>query len=430
MSRIKSIGVNLCRFIVAPVFILSGYVKAVDPLGTQYKIQDYLQAIGLTDIVPDWLTLVTSVALSALEFTLGILLLFAIHRRTVSRLIVAFMTVMTPITLWLALANPVQDCGCFGDAVRLTNWQTLWKNVALLAMALVIARWPLSMVRFISRTNQWIVMNFTFLYIVATSLWSLWDLPRFDFRPYHVGANILEGMEVPEGEELPQLETTFILEKDGEQREFTLDNYPDSTWTFIDSKTVQVTDGYVPPIHDFSLVRADSGEDITDIVLSDSSYTFLLIAPSLEHADDSNFGAIDQIYEYADQQGYAFFGVTASDEVAIERWRNLTGAEYPFCQADATTLKTIIRSNPGLVLLRNATVIRKWSHPARPRPADTSARPTRRGAVARRHRAQQTARHPSVVRPALGGTDARRPAVDVDKMGEERKKGHSFNKKS
>lgn len=374
MSKIKSIVVNICRFIVAVVFIVSGYVKAVDPLGTQYKIQDYLQAIGLTDTIPDWLTLATSVALSALEFTLGILLLFAIHRRMVSRLIVAFMVVMTPITLWLALANPVQDCGCFGDAFKLTNWQTLWKNVALLAMSLIIARWPLSMVRFISRTNQWIVMNFTFLYIVATSLWSLWDLPRFDFRPYHVGANILEGMEVPDGEKLPQLETTFILEKDGVQREFTLDDYPDSTWTFIDSKTVQVSDGYVPPIHDFSLIRTDSGDDITDIVLSDTSYTFLLIAPFLEHADDSSFGAIDQIYEYADQQGYAFYGVTSSDDVAIERWRDLTGAEYPFCKADATTLKTIIRSNPGLVLLRNATVIRKWSHNALPDP-DRLTRP-------------------------------------------------------
>ena len=368
MSRIKSIIVNVCRFVVAPVFIFSGYVKAVDPLGTQYKIQDYLQALGLGESVPDWLTLGTSVALSAIEFTLGILLLFAIHRRVVSRLIVVFMAVMTPITLWLALANPVQDCGCFGDAVKLTNWQTLWKNVALLAMSLVIARWPLSMVRFISRTNQWIVMNFTVIYIVATSLWSLWDLPRFDFRPYHVGANILEGMEMPEGEQLPQLETTFILEKDGVQREFTLDNYPDSTWTFIDSKTVQVSEGYVPPIHDFSLVRTDTGDDITDIVLSDTSYTFLLIAPFLEHADDSSFGAIDQIYEYAEQHGYAFYGVTSSDDVAIERWRDLTGAEYPFCQADATTLKTIIRSSPGLVLLRGATVIRKWSHNALPDP--------------------------------------------------------------
>ena len=375
MSKVKTILVNICRFIVAPVLIFSGYVKAVDPLGTQYKIQDYLQALGVVDAVPDWITLGTSVALCALEFTLGVLLLFAINRRIVSRLIVAFMSVMTVITLWLAIANPVQDCGCFGDAVHLTNWQTFWKNVVLLAMSIIIMRSPMSMVRFISKPNQWIVRTFTVLYIVVTSLWSLWDLPRFDFRPYHVGANIPEGMEIPEGEELPKLETTFIMEKDGEQREFTLDNYPDSTWTFIDSKTVQVSEGYVPPIHDFSMVLADSGDDITDIVLSDSSYTFLLIAPFLEHADDSSFGAIDQIYEYAEQQGYAFYGVTSSDEVAIDRWRNLTGAEYPFCHADATTLKTVIRSNPGLVLLHGGgTIIRKWSHNSLPDP-DTLTKP-------------------------------------------------------
>lgn len=139
MSKVKTILVNICRFIVAPVLIFSGYVKAVDPLGTQYKIQDYLQALGVVDVVPDWITLGTSVALCALEFTLGVLLLFAINRRIVSRLIVAFMSVMTVITLWLAIANPVQDCGCFGDALHLTNWQTFWKNVVLLAAAVVVA---------------------------------------------------------------------------------------------------------------------------------------------------------------------------------------------------------------------------------------------------------------------------------------------------
>ena len=353
--------VNACRLLTAATFVLSGFVKAVDPIGTQYKIRDYLEAWQLVQYVPDFIMLAASVAMSAAEFGIGICLLFAMHRRATSRLLLLVMAVFTPLTLWLAIANPISDCGCFGDAVKLTNWQTFWKNVALLAMAIVLARRPLDMVRFISRTNQWIVLNYSALFILAVSGYSLYDLPQFDFRPYHVGADIRRGMEIPPGAPQPQFETTFIMEKGGERREFTLDNYPDSTWTFIDSKTVQTAEGYVPPIHDFSITRRDDGEDITEQVLAYQGYTFLLIAPHLEQADDSNLDLINQIYEYALDNGYPFYCLTASTERAVARWRDITGAEYPFCSTDATTLETIIRSNPGLLLIKAGKVVRKWS---------------------------------------------------------------------
>ncbi|MCR5131774.1 MAG: DoxX family protein [Prevotella sp.] len=360
--KIKAILVNLCRFVLALTFIFSGYVKAIDPLGTQYKLHDYAEAAGLSMLAPDWLTLGGSVVLSALEFSLGIFLLFAIQRRLTSRLTLAFMIVMTLVTLWLAVANPISDCGCFGDALKLSNVQTLLKNIVLLACAIVVAWWPLLMVRFISKNTQWILINYTILFILISSLWSLYSLPQFDFRPYHIGANIPEGMEIPEGAPQPKFETTFIMEKDGQQKEFSLENYPDSTWTFIDSKSVQIEEGYVPPIHDFSIIDNQSGEDITDQILSDPGYTFLLVSPHLEQADDSNFGNIDQIYEYAIEHNYPFYCLTASTEEHIERWIELTGAEYPFCATDEITLKTIIRSNPGLVLLKNGVVVNKWSH--------------------------------------------------------------------
>ena len=353
--------VNACRLLTAATFVLSGFVKAVDPIGTQYKIRDYLEAWQLAQYVPDFIMLAASVAMSAVEFGIGICLLFAMHRRATSRLLLLVMAVFTPLTLWLAIANPISDCGCFGDAVKLTNWQTFWKNVALLAMAIVLARRPLDMVRFISRTNQWIVLNYSALFILAVSGYSLYDLPQFDFRPYRVGADIRRGMEIPPGAPQPQFETTFIMEKGGERREFTLDNYPDSTWTFIDSKTVQTAEGYVPPIHDFSITRRDDGEDITEQVLAYRGYTFLLIAPHLEQADDSNLDLINQIYEYALDNGYPFYCLTASTESAVARWRDITGAEYPFCSTDATTLETIIRSNPGLLLIKAGKVVRKWS---------------------------------------------------------------------
>ena len=361
-TTIRRVTVNGSRLLLALTFIFSGYVKATDPLGTQYKMTDYLGALNLAQYLPSWSILAASVALSTLELALGIFMLFAIRRRLVSRLMLLFMTAMTLLTVWIVIDNPVKDCGCFGDALVLTNRQTLLKNILLLAMAVTVARWPHDMVRFISRQTQWVVINYTILFSIALSMWSLWDLPPFDFRPYHIGANIAKGMEMPRGAEQPKFETTFVLQKNGVKKEFTLDNYPDSTWEFVDSRTVQVSEGYQPPIHDFSIEDTRTGEDITQQVLGFGGYTFMLIAPSLAKADDSNFGVIDEIYEYAQDHGYPFICLTAGTPSDIARWQDITGAEYPFYATDATTLKTIIRSNPGLVLLHHGTVIRKWSH--------------------------------------------------------------------
>ena len=321
--------VNICRLLLAVVFILSGFVKAVDPKGTLYKIEDYLQAWHL-DAIPDVVALALSVALSAAEFSIGIFLLFAIRRRLSSRLALILLTVMTPLTLWLALANPISDCGCFGDALVLTNWQTFWKNVVLLSAALIIVWRPLLMVRFISRSNQWIVVNYTVLFILAIAGWSLYDRPQFDFRPYHIGTNLRDAWQrTMEGEDLPYAE--------------------------------------------FFLSRADTGDDITEQVLNDRGYTFLLVSPHLEQADDSQLDRINQLYEYAQDNGYPFYGMTASGQQAISHWRDMTGAEYPFCQTDDITLKTIIRSNPGVLLLNDGVIVRKWSHNLLPDEQDLKA---------------------------------------------------------
>ena len=316
----KKAAVNICRIVLALTFIFSGFVKAVDPLGTQYKIQDYLTAIGIGRMVPDFTTLASSVLLAATEFFLGICLLFAIRRRMVSKLVLGIMAVMTPLTLWLAISNPISDCGCFGDALVLTNWQTLWKNVILLGAAIVVWKWPLEQARLISQSNQWIVMNYSLVFILLfISVKSLYTLPQFDFRPYHIGADIREG------------------------------------WT-------KMMEGEDTPYTDLFIEQVSDGEDLTEQILNDKGYTFLLVAPHLEQADDSRLDEINQMYEYSLDNDYPFYCLTASGEKAIESWRDLTGAEYAFCQTDDITLKTMIRSNPGLLLLKDGKVIRKWSH--------------------------------------------------------------------
>lgn len=361
MKRAKAVALYVARTVIGLTFILSGFVKAIDPLGTQYKIQDYLAAIPPSLSLPDMLTLLMSVSLSMVEFTLGAFMLTAISRRVTARLTLLFMVVMTAVTVWIYIADPVKDCGCFGDALTLTNLETLLKNIVLLALAALVAWRPTHIGRLMSRSNQMLLGQMLMLTPVALSFWCLYDLPLIDFRPYHIGADIKAGMEIPEGAEQPVFDTTFIMEKDGERREFTLDNYPDSTWTFVDSKTVTVKEGYVPPIHDFSITAAD-GEDITDMVLGREGYTFLLISPDLDKADDQNFGDIDQIYEFCQDNSIPFYCLTASTEKSQQHWQNITGAEYPFCMTDATTLKTMIRSNPGLMLLEKGVVRGKWSH--------------------------------------------------------------------
>ncbi len=373
MQKLRITVVNVCRFVLAATFIFSGYVKAIDPLGTLYKLKDYAAAMSLNGLLPDWALVGVAIALGALEFALGVFMLFAVRRHVVSRITLAFMTAMTVLTLWIFVADPVKDCGCFGDALKLTNGETLLKNIVLIACAALVAWRPADMARFISRSNQWIVRYYTVAYIVITSVYCLYTLPIFDFRPYHVGTNIKQDMEIPEGAEQPEFESTFLLRKNGETREFTLDNYPDSTWEYVDTRTVQTKKGYEPPIHDFALTSCDTGEDITEQVLTKKGYTFLLVSPRLAVADDSNFGDIDQIYEYAEENGADFYCVTASANDEIERWRDLTGAEYQFCNADETTLKTMIRSNPGLMLLKDGTIIGKWSHNTLPQTDDLTA---------------------------------------------------------
>ena len=316
----KKLAVNIARLILAVAFILSGFVKAVDPLGTQYKIQDYLVAMGLGRLIPDFITLSASVLLSTIEFILGICLLFAIRRRMVSKIVLVLMAAMTLLTLWLALTDPISDCGCFGDALVLTNWQTFWKNIVLLTAAVIVWRYPLLMPRLIGETNQWIVMNYSGVFILLVIAGrSLYTLPQFDFRPYHVGTDLRQGWQrMMEGEDSPYAE--FFME------------------------------------------LTDEGEDITEDVLNREGYTFLLVSPHLEQADDSQLDALNQIYEYSLDNGYPFYCLTASTEKGINHWRNITGAEYPFCNTDDITLKTIIRSNPGLLLLKDGVIIRKWSH--------------------------------------------------------------------
>ena len=343
------------------MFVFSGFVKAIDPYGFFYKLEDYLTAFGMASWFPHMLVMLLAVVVSSLEFSIGIYLLLGIRRKVASTLSLLLMAVMTPLTLYLAIANPVSDCGCFGDAWVLTNWQTFFKNLLLLVAAVSVFKWRRDIFRFVTLKLEWIFSLYTLLFIFALSYYCFSSLPVIDFRPYKVGTDIKAGMEIPEGAKLPVFDTRFVLEKNGQRREFSLQDYPDSTWTFIESRTVVKEKGYEPPIHDFALVSMETGADLTDSILSSPSYTFLLVAHRIELADDSYIDLINEIYDYSAEHGYGFYALTSSPAEYVEVWRDMTGAEYPFCQVDEITLKTIIRSNPGLLLLKDGIILNKWS---------------------------------------------------------------------
>ena len=368
MSKTAHILVALSRIIVGATFVFSGFVKAVDPLGFTYKIQDYLIILNLTGLFP--LALPAAVLMVVAEFALGLFLLLGIYRKWTTRLISLFMIFYTPLTLWVAIANPVNDCGCFGDAIIISNWQTFYKNVVLLAGALwLMLQWKHVRPLFSVKVAPW-VATFTLLFGVLFALHNVYRLPVIDFRPYKVGANIPQQMFV-NPEKADVYETIFIYNKDGVTREFTEENYPwnDSTWTFVDMKTRLVKKGEKPKIEDFSVESLyfdettgswQSGGDITDILLSDPSYTFLMISYSLEEMNMRYLDRFREVSRYAEENGFSFYLLTATDADAVGAWEKQQRTGFQFAHADERTLKTMIRSNPGLMLLKEGIVLRKW----------------------------------------------------------------------
>lgn len=356
----QGVMVNIARFVLAAVFLFSGFVKAVDPKGTAYKLSEYAVYFHLDGILNEQICLLLSVCLAALEFILGIYLLFGIRRKFSSLLALLILVVFTPFTLFLAIQNPVSDCGCFGDAIKLTNWQTFFKNVVLLVLSVAVYIRHRKIFYLAPRSFHWAISLYTIIFIFLFSFFSIYYLPLIDFRPYKIGTNIVQSMSVPEGAPLPEYKTTFIMEKNGRQKEFTLDNYPDSTWTYVKRVSKVVRKGYVPPITDFAISDSE-GHDLTDSILNDPTPTFLLISPSYKQADRDVTDEINSIYDYCTDHHYHFYGLTASGDDEILKWRYATGSAYPIYRADDVVLRTMIRSNPGLMLLRRGTILNKWS---------------------------------------------------------------------
>lgn len=306
--------VNFCRVLLGLTFMFSGVVKAIDPVGTQIKLSDYFYAFGMGGYLLDSTLIILACLLAGLEILVGAYLLVGAFPKGTSLVVLVMMVLLTPFTLYIALNNPVEECGCFGDALVLTNWETFYKNIFLLLLALLVFIKRKAIVPFVEGRRHWVITLIVTLIAVRFMTANINSLPVLDFRAYKVGTDL----------------RTEVLENRN------------------------------PAMADFSVMDADMN-DLTADLLSDSSYTFLLVSAHLENASESNLDLIDDVFDYCGHYGYKIIGLTSSSEDVIKQWTENAGAEIPFLFCDEIPLQTMVRSNPGLILLRNGVIVNKWS---------------------------------------------------------------------
>ncbi len=363
IEKTGSILLEISRVLLGGVFVFSGFVKAIDPLGSTYKFDDYFRAFGGFFESFTAISFPLAIFLSTLELIIGLNLIFKVHIRITNIAALLFMLVMTPLTLYIALKkNLVTDCGCFGDALVISNWATFYKNVVLLALIILLLKFQNRTLPYFTKRIQHVALILFAVLAVGLSVYCYRHLPLIDFRPYKLGVNIANAMAVPQDALSDIYETTFMYEKDGLQKVFTLENYPkgDSTWKFVDQKSILVSEGFKAPIHNFSIVNAQY-DDITENVIYDSGSTYLLVMYDLGTTSEDGAIKAEQKYQEALLNGTKFYALTASSDDDIQNFKVKTGVSYPFCKTDPITLKTIIRGNPGLVLIKNGTITGKWN---------------------------------------------------------------------
>ena len=253
----------------------------------------------------------------------------------------------------------MSDCGCFGDAVVLTNWQTFGKNVVLIILAIVLVVLRKSVHQLWRGWMEGVIAMLTIAAAVAFMAWTKSHLPVMDFRPYKVGNHLPTLMEYPEDAEVDVYEYSFVYEKDGVEQTFTLDNYPkgDSTWTFVRQNSKLIKKGYEPPIHDFEILNADY-EDLTWDILESEEPITLVVMYDIEKADKKQMAKVERLL--GDEARVYILTGSGTDEIIH------FSLEYPtlsdcICTCDPVTLKTIVRANPGVIVLQNGVVIDKYN---------------------------------------------------------------------
>lgn len=345
------------RIIVGVLFIVSGYIKLNDPVGFSFKLEEYFSAgvLDLPAFVPFALTIALIVVV--LEVLLGVFLLLGYQIKYTLWSLLSMIVFFTFLTFYSAYFNKVTDCGCFGDAIKLTPWESFTKDMVLLLLIIVLF-WGKKYLKPLWRNPQnHVIVALCFLACLGYGYWVLNHLPVIDFRPYKIGANILEGMRTPKDAPKDIFQYNWVFEVNGEEVTIsTQKEYPTVAGTFIRVSTKKIQEGYTPPIHDFSIER--DGIDHTESLMMVPKLV-VVVAYDLAKSNKEAFKAVANATQKAHQAGYEIIGMSASSLAQSEAIITQYGLGFNFYFTDQTTLKTIVRSNPAILVLEHGTIVQK-----------------------------------------------------------------------
>lgn len=349
---------HICRVLVGVLFIISGLIKLNDPVGFSFKLEEYFNAnvLNMEFLIPYALAL--AVAIVIFEVLLGVMLLLGFKKKFTLWSLLLMILFFTFLTFYSAYFNKVTDCGCFGDALHLTPWQSFTKDVVLLVLILVLFFNRKHISRIFGRNSVNIMVAASLVLCILFAYYVLNHLPVIDFRAYKVGTDIKKGMEIPEGAPKSEIAMVFVYKVNGVEKEFTdkeLDKIPADA-EFIDRKDKVIKEGYIPPIHDFTLEL--NGEDQTEAILN-APKVVMLVSYDLNKASDEGLAKLKSFAHMAKQKGYKVIGATSSGSDVIEQKKNQHKLPFDYYFCDATTLKTIERANPSIVVLNNGTIVQK-----------------------------------------------------------------------
>ena len=351
---------QISRFLVGVLFIISGFIKANDPLGFSYKLDEYFQVFHMP-----WLSTVSlwlAIAICAFEIGLGIALLLGSKMIFTAWSLLLMIVFFTFLTFYSWYFDVVKDCGCFGDALHLTPFQSFMKDIVLFILIFFIFVKRKEIKPIVGESPSTFLAYTGFIASFLFSLYCYWHLPVKDFRPYAIGKSIPAGMQLPPNAITDSVVMLFLYEKDGKQLELTMDKLKeiDSTYKFIDRKDKVIREGDKPPIHDFTITSTD-GTDVTADVLQMEN-VFLLVAYDINKSDKSVQGQVNDFVSLCQKAGVEFIGLTSSAPKEVESFRHEHNSGFEYYFTDGTTLKTMIRSNPGLMLLKKGKVEGMWHY--------------------------------------------------------------------
>lgn len=354
----KNTITQFSRLFVGILFIISGLIKLNDPIGFSYKLDEYFSesVFNMPYFVP--YTLALALFLVILEVVLGVMLLIGYKSKLTIYSLLLLVVLFSFLTFYSAYFDVVKDCGCFGDALHLTPWQSFTKDLILLFFILILF-FNIKLIKpLFSNSIQNSLAILSFVLCSFMGYWVINHLPLKDFRAYKVGTNINKSMEIPADAVKSQVEMVFIYKVNGVDKEFTekdLMSLPEGA-TFVDRKDKVIVQGYVPPIHDFKLEL--DGQDNTQIILSKEK-AMLIVAYDLEKSNTEALQNSIELYKNAVSKGYYVALLTGSSAAVINKFKKEYGFDFDFLYCDATTLKTIERANPSFVLLNYGTIKQK-----------------------------------------------------------------------